>query len=84
LALIPFLAHFVEGTEVMGLLGGGKLSVITEMLVFLSAMFVVILMPNLYEMKHKHRLILVAITFYFTIQSVLFARVASEFLYFQF
>ena len=43
-----------------------------------------LLFPNLYQMRQRTRLFLVAISFAFSMQKVIFAASISPFLYFQF
>ncbi len=81
----PFLKNFVASTGTMELLGGGTVMGAVEMFGMFLIMFAVIFsLPPLPEMKRKQRAVLLILTFYFTVQAVLFTRIPSEFIYFQF
>jgi len=68
----------------MKLLGGGSIMGVFEMLGLYSLLGVLVFMPAMHEMSTRLRTVALALSFYFTIQAVLFTREASEFLYFQF
>ena len=83
-AVIPGLSNLVDTVGTMKLLGGGTIMGVFETLGMFALMTVLIFLPNVYEMSNSRRLAAVALTFYFTMQAVLFTRIPSEFLYFQF
>jgi hypothetical protein len=81
---LPGVESVVGIVGSMPLLGGGTVMGILEMLALFFLMSVIIFSPNVYELSNRMRLIILMATLYFTIQSVLFSRIPSEFLYFQF
>jgi D-alanyl-lipoteichoic acid acyltransferase DltB (MBOAT superfamily) len=81
---LPGVESVVGIVGSMPLLGGGTVMGILEMLALFFLMSVIIFSPNVYELSNRIRLIILMATLYFTIQSVLFSRIPSEFLYFQF
>jgi D-alanyl-lipoteichoic acid acyltransferase DltB (MBOAT superfamily) len=82
--IIPGLSSFVDSVGTMKLLGGGSIMGVFEMLGLYSLLGVLVFMPAMHEMSTRLRTVALALSFYFTIQAVLFTREASEFLYFQF
>jgi len=83
-AAIPGVDAFVETVGTMPLLAGGSIMGVFEMLGMFSLMFVLIACPASQDMSNRLRVVAISLSAYFTIQAVLFGRVASEFLYFQF
>lgn len=82
--LIPGLENYVQVVGSMPLLGNGTIMGLLEMLAMFSLMSIVVFSKNVYELTNRTRLIILMATLYFTIQSVVFSRAPSEFLYFQF
>jgi D-alanyl-lipoteichoic acid acyltransferase DltB (MBOAT superfamily) len=85
LALAPVLRHAFAGLGQVPYLGDSTVMGSFEVFAMLAlGSAIVFLYPNLYQMKRRTRLVLVAISFAFSMQKVLFAGSISPFLYFQF
>ena len=84
LEFAPFLGNFATGYSRIPLLAGGTLTGLFEMIGLYSIGIAIICMPNMGQTTWRTKLVAVILTFYFTIQGILFEREPSEFLYFQF
>src|SRR5205807_1876360 len=84
LALAPPLRHIFTGLVQVPYLGDTTVMGTFEIFVMLSlGGAIVFLVPNLYQMSRRARLILVTISFAFALQKIVFAGSMSPFLYFQ-
>jgi D-alanyl-lipoteichoic acid acyltransferase DltB (MBOAT superfamily) len=84
LSFLPFMRDIVENVSKLPLLGGGTITGLLEMLGLFSISAAIIAMPAMHELSQRVKLAALLVTFYFTLQAVLFTRIPSEFLYFQF
>jgi alginate O-acetyltransferase complex protein AlgI len=85
LALAPVLRHVFGGLSQVPYLGDSTVMGSFEVIAMLTlGSAIVFLYPNLYQMGRRTRLFLVAISFAFSMQKVIFAASISPFLYFQF
>ena len=84
LAFLPFMRGLVDSVSKLPLLGGGTITGLLEMLGMFSISAAIIAMPAMHELSQRVKLVALFVTFYFTLQAVLFTRIPSEFLYFQF
>ena len=85
LALFPVLRHAFDGIGQVPYLGDSTVMGAFELLVMLLMGYgTVFLAPNLYQMSRRQRLVVVAISFAFAFQKIVFAGAMSPFLYFQF
>jgi D-alanyl-lipoteichoic acid acyltransferase DltB (MBOAT superfamily) len=85
LAMAPALKHVFGGAGEVPFLGDSTVMGVFEISVMLILGFaIVLLMPNIYQMGRRQRLCLVAATFAFTLQKIVFSGDISPFLYFQF
>lgn len=87
LDLIPLANKipWLEGTGTVRLLGGGTvLGLVEQVGMTVIFLFIALFSFNLYEMSGRRRVLLLALTFAFTIQRVFFSPAPSEFIYFQF
>jgi len=85
LAIAPPLRHWFTGLGQVPYLGDSTVMGFFELSVMLAlGAVIVFLAPNLYQMNRRTRLILVAVSFAFTIQKIIFATSMSPFIYFQF
>ena len=78
------MRDIVENVSKLPLLGGGTITGLLEMLGLFSISAAIIAMPAMHELSQRVKLAALLATFYFTLQAVLFTRIPSEFLYFQF
>jgi len=79
------LRHFFDGVGQVPYLGDSTVMGSFEILIMLLLGYgIVFLAPNLYQMSQRQRLAVVAVSFTFTFQKILFAGSISPFLYFQF
>ncbi|MDA9590039.1 MBOAT family protein [Opitutales bacterium] len=77
--------EFISGTGTMPLIGNGTVLGAVEQFCIMGLFLTVCLsFKNLYEMSGRRRLLMLALTFAFTIQRVFFSPAPSEFIYFQF
>ncbi len=85
LAAAPPLRHVFAGLGQVPYLGDSTVMGSFELLAMLAlGGAIVFLAPNLYQMDRRMRLAVVAVSFAFAIQKVVFAGSMSPFLYFQF
>ena len=85
LNVLPFLRHFFTGLGQVPFLGDSTVMGSFEILVMLLMGYaIVFLAPNIYQMSRRQRLAVVALSFAFTFQKIVFAGSMSPFLYFQF
>jgi len=85
LSLLPPLRHLFVGVGSVPYLGNQTVMGTFEVVVMLTAGYAIVLLaPNLYEMSRRTRLLIVALSFAFTVQKVFFSAAISPFLYFQF
>jgi hypothetical protein len=85
LDVMPVLRRVFDGVGQVPYLGDSTVMGSFEILLMLLLGYgIVFLTPNLYQMSRRHRLAVVAISFAFTFQKILFAASISPFLYFQF
>ena len=85
LGLIPPLRHLFHGVGLVPFLGDFTIMGAFEVFVMLAVGWTVVLVsPNLYQMSRRAKLMLVALSFAFVIQKILFQGDISPFLYFQF
>ena len=85
LAAASPLRHIFTGLSQVPYLGDSTVMGVFEVFVMLTLGSAIVLRtPNLYQMPPRARLILVAISFAFSLQKVVFAGGMSPFLYFQF
>ena len=68
----------------MPLLAGGTITGLIELIGLYSIALIIVCMPNMQQITWRTKLVAVILSFYFTVQGVLFEREPSEFLYFQF
>jgi D-alanyl-lipoteichoic acid acyltransferase DltB (MBOAT superfamily) len=81
----PMLARIADGAGVVPHLAGGTIMGFIEMVILVSFGFTLALFaPNLHQISAKARLALLVPSFGFTLQKVLFAAGATQFLYFRF
>ena len=82
---VPALRRFFDGVGQVPYLGDSTVMGSFEILIMLLLGYgIVFLAPNLYQMSQRQRLAVVAVSFTFTFQKILFAGSISPFLYFQF
>jgi alginate O-acetyltransferase complex protein AlgI len=85
LAVAPPLRHVFAGLGQVPYLGDSTVMGTFEVFAMLAlGGLIVLLAPNLYQMNRRTRLALVAVSFAFAFQKVVFAGSISPFLYFQF
>jgi len=83
-SIVPGLGRLIASQGSVPYLADGTVMGLFELMTMIALGFVVVLCcPNLYQMKKRTQFLLVAVTFAFALQKVLFSR-NSEFLYFQF
>ncbi len=83
-SIIPGMARFVSVTAADPLLGAGTTMGVVEMLGMICVSCVLVWFPATNEMTYFLRAAALMFGTYFIIQSILFSRAVSEFLYFQF
>jgi hypothetical protein len=74
----------LKAIEDLPLMGNGSLVGLIELLGLLLIMSFICCLPNTNQISGRLKLITVFLTAYFTIQALVFPKVASQFLYFQF
>jgi D-alanyl-lipoteichoic acid acyltransferase DltB (MBOAT superfamily) len=85
LNVMPVLRHVFAGVGQVPYLGDSTVMGGFEILAMLLLGYgIVFVAPNLYQMSQRQRLAVVAVSFAFTFQKILFAGSISPFLYFQF
>lgn len=85
LIIVPLLRGVFTGIGQVPLLGDSTVMGTFEVFAMLTLGFAIVLLaPNLYQLNRRGRLLLVLVSFAFTLQKVVFAGSISPFLYFQF
>ena len=74
----------LKAIEDLPLMGNGSLVGLIELLGLLLIMSLICCLPNVSQASGRLKLITVFLTAYFTVQALVFPKVASQFLYFQF
>ena len=84
--LLPeFIRSRISVEGVLPYAGNGMiLGFIFETVLIIASFFIVFFTPNIPEMTNKRKYVLIALTFAFSMQKVLFNLENSEFIYFQF
>lgn len=85
-ALLPsFLKEYIIPVGTLTYAGNSTISgLLFETFLIGISFFIVFFMPNIPALSNRQKYILVAITFYLSLQKVLFSFEESEFIYFQF
>ena len=82
---LPWLGHFVSGAALVPYLAGGTVIGLLQMGAFLLLSFAIVGFGRpLDEMSQPRRLVLLVVTFAYSMQVVLFGGKSHEFIYFQF
>jgi alginate O-acetyltransferase complex protein AlgI len=85
IAILPFLRGFFGGVSNVPYLGDSTaMGLFEAVIMLLIGLGIVFVAPNLHDMSRRTRLMVLALSFSFTFQKVVFATHASPFLYFQF
>lgn len=85
IGFIPMLAGIADGVGAVPYLAGGSIMGFIEMAVLVGLGFALTFFaPNLHQISSKARLALLVPSFGFTLQKVVFAAGATQFLYFRF
>jgi D-alanyl-lipoteichoic acid acyltransferase DltB (MBOAT superfamily) len=85
LHVMPLLQHFFTGLGQVPYLGDSTVMGSFETFAMLAMGYIIVFgAPNLYQMSTRQRLVVVALSFSFTFQKIVFAGSISPFLYFQF
>jgi hypothetical protein len=83
--VLPWLGAIVPGAATVPYLAGGTVIGLMQMVAFLSLSFAIVGFGRpLDELPQRTRLVLLAITFAYSVQVVLFGGKSQEFIYFQF
>jgi alginate O-acetyltransferase complex protein AlgI len=85
LALVPWLRHgFLGVGYVAGLADSTVMGTIVSLMMLGTGLGIVLIAPAMHEMSPRLRLFLLALSFAFSLQRILFSSEISPFLYFQF
>ncbi len=85
LSMLPVGKHYISAVENMPLLGNATvMGVFEQISLLILSCLICWFFPNTQSMSQRARLFVIALSFGFVAQAVLFSHAPSEFLYFQF